>query len=98
MQADSYTPERRSQRVSVTIPISLLLQPEDSKTAHDAWMVDISTKGARIRTAVVLLARQIVEIIPTADAAQAIQYRVVWVERSSSGSLAGLALLEPSQA
>lgn len=98
MQTASYTTERCSQRVSATIPISLLMQPEDSKTKHDAWMVDVSPKGARVRTALVLLAGQIVGIIPSEDSGQTIPYRVVWVERSSSGCLAGLASLDTPQA
>ena len=98
MQVASYSTERRTQRVSATIPISLLMQMEDSKTKHDAWMVDISSKGARVRTALVLLAGQIVGIIASGDSGQAAPYRVVWVERSSSGCLAGLALLETAQA
>ena len=98
MQVAPHTTERRSERVSATIPIILLMQQDDSKTEHDAWMVDISSKGARVRTALVLLAGQIVGIIPSGDSGQAIPYRVVWVERSSSGCLAGLALLETTQA
>jgi hypothetical protein len=98
MQVVSYATERQSRRVSATIPISLLMEWEDSKTKHDAWMVDISSKGARVRTALVLLAGQIVGIIVSGDSGQATPYRVVWVERSSSGCLAGLALLETAQA
>jgi hypothetical protein len=98
MQVASYSTERRTQRVSATIPISLVMQMEDSKTKHDAWMVDISSKGARVRTALVLLAGQVVGIIASGDSGQAVPYRVVWVERSSSGCLAGLALLETAQA
>ena len=98
MQVVSYPTERQSRRVSATIPISLLMQLEDSKMKHDAWMVDISFKGARVRSALVLLAGQIVGIIPSEDSGQAIPYRVVWVERSSSGCLAGLALVETPQA
>jgi PilZ domain len=71
---------------------------EDSKVEHDAWMVDISARGARVRTALVLLAGQIVGMLPSSDTGQANRYRVVWVERSSSGCLAGLELLETSQA
>ena len=96
MQVVSYATERQSRRVSATIPISLLMEWEDPTTKHNAWMVDISSKGARVRTALVLLAGQIVGIL-AGDSGQATPYRVVWVERSSSGSLAGLALLEPSQ-
>src|SRR5664280_1592627 len=98
MEVVPYATERHSRRVSATIPISLLMNWEDSKAKHDAWMVDISFKGARVRTALVLLAGQIVGVIASGDSGQAAPYRVVWVERSSSGCLAGLALLETAQA
>jgi hypothetical protein len=98
MQVVPYPTERQSRRLSATIPISLLMQLEDSKTKHDAWMVDISSKGARVRASLVLSAGQIVGIIPSEDSGQAIPYRVVWVERSASGCIAGLAVVETSQA
>ncbi len=98
MQAASYTTERRSQRVSATIPINLVMHQDEIKIEHDAWMVDISSKGARVRAGLVLLAGQTIGIMPAGDPGQEIPYRVVWVERASSGSLAGLALLETPQA
>ena len=98
MQDPSYAVQRHSQRVSATIPVSLLMQPEDTKTTHDAWMVDISPNGARVRSSLVLAAGQIIGVIPSGDSGQAIPYRVVWVEQSSSGCIAGLALWETAQA
>jgi hypothetical protein len=85
----------RSQRISATIPISLVLQGEDPKTEHDAYTVNISSKGARIRTVFVLSPGQMVGIVLDGDARGAITSRVVWVERSSVvGSLAGLEFLD----
>ena len=94
----SSDPERRQQRVSATIPISLLLERDESETMHDAWTVDISPTGARVRTAYVLLPGEMVGIIPIGDTGQAIPSRVVWVNRSSVGSLAGLEYLKAAQA
>jgi hypothetical protein len=74
------------------------MQPEDANTKHDAWMVDISASGARVRSSLVLAAGQTIGITPSGDSGQAIPYRVVWVERSSSGCIAGLALVETAQA
>ena len=54
MQVRSSAPVRRSKRVSATIPISLMLEWEDSKLGHDAYTVDLSRKGARVRTTFVL--------------------------------------------
>ena len=85
----------RSQRISATIPITLVLQGEDPKTEHDAYTVDISSKGARIRTVFVLSPGQMVGIVLEGDSRGAITSRVVWVERSSVvGSLAGLEFLD----
>ena len=98
MQAISYSAKRRSERLPATIPISLYFQREDSKTDHDAWIVDISSNGARVRSTFVLFVGQTVGIVPLGDFGEAIPYRVVWVERSASGCLAGLALLETAQA
>ena len=94
MEGATFTPERCSPRLSATIPISLLAVPGDNKTKHDAWMVDISPEGARVRTPQVLLAGQTVGIVSPEDIGQTISYRVVWVERSSSGCVAGLALID----
>jgi hypothetical protein len=96
MQILSYTTERHSQRVSATIPISLMLEPEVSNARHDGWTIDVSLNGARVRTALVLSAGQVVGIVPLEDLGHTIPYRVVWVEQSSSGCLAGLARLGTS--
>ncbi len=97
MKPDSSAHLRRTQRVSATIPISLLLQGKDSKTEHDAYTVDLSRKGVRVRTTFALLPGMMVGIVPTGDFGQAIPTRVVWVQRSGSvsGSLAGLEFLDP---
>ena len=72
---------------------------EDSKTEHDAYTVDISSKGARIRTVFVLSPGQMVGIVLAGDSRGAMTSRVVWVERSSVvGSLAGLEFLDTMQA
>ena len=95
MQVFPSTPIRSLQRVSATIPISLLLDSEGSKTGHDAFTVDISRKGARIRTTFVLLPGEMVGIVPFGDSGKTIPSRVVWVEPATLfGSLAGLEFLE----
>jgi hypothetical protein len=88
---------RRSQRVSATIPISLLVESEDSKTEHDACTVDLSRNGVRVRTTFVLSPGEMVGIVALGDSGQAIPSRVVWVQRPESGrgSLAGLEFLNP---
>ena len=99
MQDSSSGPVRLSQRVSATIPLSLLLVAVDSRTGHDAYTVDISAKGARVRTTFRLMVGQLIGIVPSGDFGQAIRSRVVWVDRSSDvGSLAGLEFLDSGQA
>ncbi len=95
MRDDFSIPSRGLRRLPATIPISLLLKREDSKTGHDAYTVDLTRKGARVRTTFVLSPGELVGIIPWGDAGKAIPSRVVWVQRSSVvGSLAGIEFLE----
>ncbi len=96
MQVRSSAPVRRSKRVSATIPISLMLEWEDSNLGHDAYTVDLSRKGARVRTTFVLSPGEIIGIVPWGESGKQIPSRVVWVQRSSvAGSLAGLEFLDP---
>jgi hypothetical protein len=94
MQVSSSPSGRRLERVSATIPLSLLLEREDSR--HDAYTVDISPNGARIRSDFVLTRGQMIGIVASGDSGEAIPSRVVWVEQSPAvGSLAGLEFLGP---
>jgi hypothetical protein len=70
-----------------------LLRPSDNpKIEYDAYTVDLSRNGVRVRTTLVLYPGELLEI---GDSVQSIPSRVVWVERSSvHGSLAGLEFLE----
>jgi len=96
MQPVSSAHLRRSQRVSATIPISLWVESEESKTEHDAYTVDLSRHGVRIRTALALYPGEMLGVVPTGDSGRAIPARVVWVHRAESGqgALAGLEFLE----
>lgn len=98
METVSYAHLRRSERVSATIPISLLVEWEASKTEHDAYTVDFSREGARVRTTFMLFPGDMVRIVRWGDSGQAIPTRVVWVQRPESGrgSLAGLEFLGTS--
>jgi hypothetical protein len=87
---------RRSRRILGTIPISLSVEWEDPKTEHDAYTVDLSRRGVRVRTTFVLSPGEMVGIVPWGDSGPAIPTRVVWVQRPGSGrgSLAGLEFLD----
>jgi hypothetical protein len=88
---------RRAQRVSATIPVSLLIESGNSTTERDAYTVDLSRYGARIRTSHTLSPGEKIGIIPSGDSGQTIPGRVVWVQRGEfgRGSLAGLEFLNP---
>jgi len=98
MQDLSSTPVRRLQRVSATIPISLMPEWEHSKTGHEAFTVDLSRTGARVRTTFVLSAGEKLGIVPWGDSGQTIPSRVVWVQRGYGSLLAGLEFLDTSLA
>jgi hypothetical protein len=96
MHAVSSAQLRRSQRILATIPISLLVERHDSNMKHDAYTVDLSHEGVRVRTTFVLVLGEMVGIVPCGDSGKAIPTRVVWVRRPGSGrgSLAGLEFLD----
>lgn len=95
MESVSFTSLRRSLRVSATIPISLLPERENSKAGHNAYTVDLSRQGVRVRSTFVLSPGEIVGIIPDGDTGKAIPSRVVWVEQGYRSFLAGLEFLDP---
>ena len=86
---------RRLQRLSATIPISLTLARDDYTTEFDAYTVDVSRCGLRVRTNLLLLPGDMIGVAPGPDSEQPISSRVVWAQRSSlGGSLAGLEFLD----
>ena len=88
-------PERRLQRLSATIPVSLLLSRNEGTTEFDAYTVDVSHKGLRVRTNFVLYPGDVIGIRPATESEPAISTRVVWAQRSAQGgSLAGLEFLD----
>ena len=95
MKVSSAVDNRRLERVSATVSISLLLDRGNYEMEHDGYSVDISRKGARVRSVFVLSPGQMVGIVFEGDSWQAIPSRVVWVERSSVvGCHAGLEFLD----
>jgi hypothetical protein len=95
MQDSSALVERRLERLSATFSISLLLSRENHSTEFEAYTVDISHRGLRVRTNFVLFPGDLIGIAPGTEAEQGIASRVVWAQRSSlGGSVAGLEFLE----
>jgi hypothetical protein len=69
------------------------MEGEDAKMEHDAYTVDLSRRGIRVRSTFVLFPGEIVGIVPWGDSGEAIPCRVVWVQRGYT-SLAGLEFLD----
>ena len=94
MPVVSSPPTRSLPRISATIPISLIPQSGFSQEAHDAFTVDLSPFGARIRTTFALVVGELVTVCAAGDSGQGYPCRVVWAKRSvPGGSVAGLEFL-----
>ncbi len=96
MEAVPHTDLRQSQRIPATISIRLLLQSEGCNVEHEAFTIDLSPQGAKVRTPRELVPGETVGIIAGGDSEHAIAARVVWAKRvtSDSWSLAGLEFVE----
>lgn len=91
MHSSPMITDRRLERLPATIPISMLLSRETYTTEFDAYTVDVSHKGMRLRTTFTLFPGDIIGVAPGEDASTTVQSRVVWVQHSTlGGSLAGL--------
>ena len=90
----SHTP-RRWERRPVTIPISLVLKPHNSKADDSAMTVDISQHGAKVRTKLALVTGERVGVVLKGGFPDAIPARVVWVREQESDhwTFAGLEFL-----
>ena len=90
----------RSERIPATVPIRLVVVSDDFTLEREASTVDLSLRGARVRTPLALLPGDTVGIIPMRGSRHAIPARVVWTQRSGADqwSLAGLEFLETLQA
>lgn len=83
---------RRWDRQPASIPISLVLKPEEFKSDESAVTLDISLRGARVRTKLALVPGEWVGVVAKGEFPHAIPTRVVWVqeEESTHWTLAGL--------
>jgi len=87
----SYTP-RRGERQPATVPISLVLEADPFKADDSAITVDISVRGASVRTNLALVPGERVEVVPKGEFPHAIPSHVVWVreDEASHWTFAGL--------
>jgi PilZ domain len=76
---------RRSRRVPAQLPIKLLLGSLFTKSACEAFTLDISQSGARVRANVALSPGQAVQVVPNEGMERAIPGRIVWVNKLIAG-------------
>ena len=96
-ETTSQTP-RRWERRPATIPISLVSKAGHFKTDDSAITVDISLRGAKVRTKLTLIPGEMVRFVPEGKFPDAIPTRVAWVredeDESSHWRFAGLEYLD----
>jgi hypothetical protein len=87
----SHTP-RRWERQPATVPISLMLEADPSKADNSAITVDISVRGASVRTKLALVLGEWVKVVGTGQYPRPIPALVAWVRKDESSllTLAGL--------
>ena len=92
------TDRRRSPRTKADGPVTLVVNTDRSRIANNAFALDFSCLGARVRTAIDLKAGQLVIVIPREGKGEAVPSRVVWIgpkKASERTSEVGLAFLQP---
>ena len=92
-QNTAHTP-RRWERQPSNVPISLALEDDPFKADDAAITVDISPRGASVRTKLALVLGDWVKVAAKGEFKQSIAALVVWVreDESDHSTLAGLEL------
>lgn len=87
---------RRWDRQPASIPVSLVLKPEEFRTDESATTLDISLRGARVRTKLALVPGEWVGVVAKGEFPHAIPTRVVWAreDESTHWVLAGLEFID----
>ena len=95
MQVNISHNRRRWERRSAAIPISLVLETGHFEADNSAITVDISLKGAKVRTKLLLVSGERLGVVLNGEFQDAIPTRVAWVREfeSSHWTLAGLEFL-----
>ena len=78
MQTVPFAHLRRSQREAATIPVILVVPSEGSKD-HEAFMIDVSHLGVRVRTALKLVPGEQVGVVPKGEFPHAVPTRLMWL-------------------
>ena len=87
----SHTP-RRWERQLATVPISLMLEADPSKADDSAITIDISVRGASVRTNLTLVRGEWVKVVGKGQYPRPIPALVAWMRKDESSllTLAGL--------
>lgn len=90
----SYIP-RRWERRTASIPVNLVSKTDNFTWDDLAVTVDISLRGAKVRTKLALVPGELLGFVPKGEFPDAIRTRVVWVREDDPGhgTLAGLEFL-----
>lgn len=95
---DTNSAARRSDRIPVSIPMTLIVETAGRKVGHPSYMVDVSERGIKLKANVAVAVGQVVEVIPAEGPRHIVRSRVVWVGKAGSeqeGRM-GLEFLDPS--
>jgi hypothetical protein len=99
MAVTTTTSSRRCERKPKTIPVSLVLKGGPAMSDGSAFTLDISLRGARVRTKLPLFPGELVGVVPKGDIPHAIPARAVWVrEDEYMWTYAGLEFLDTVEA
>ena len=82
MSAQDQPFARQVRRLPARIPVKLIVSSRLPQIAHEAFTLDISPSGARVRASVSLSPGQAVNVIPNEGTLYAIPGRVVWVSEA----------------
>jgi PilZ domain len=88
---------RHNERTVVNRPVALVVDSSHDQIAYNAFAIDLSDVGARVRAAIDLTPGQMVTIIPKEGSTQSVKSRVIWVgeKGSTRAGEAGIAFLQP---
>ncbi|MDE3181024.1 MAG: PilZ domain-containing protein [Acidobacteriota bacterium] len=97
MSETSSADRRRATRRETGKAIALVVDSGRGQISNQAFAVNLSELGARVRAQVHLEPGQRVTVIPLEGKAYAVPSRVIWVHPAglSGGGEAGIAFLEP---
>lgn len=88
---------RRAERKIVARPLTFVVDSDRNEIANNAFALDLSELGARIRPGIDLLPGQRITVIPKEGKAFAVPSQVIWVGDPGSrrDGEAGIAFLKP---